>query len=90
MVVGLPSDDLTFPAIMMREIKIRSVATGTREDQRAVLGLAAAAQLFTSEEILFQAGLAALVAGALVLATQPWRASAPGLARAAGGLGGQV
>ena len=40
MVVGLPADDIAFPAIMMREIRIRSVATGTREDQRAVLDLA--------------------------------------------------
>jgi propanol-preferring alcohol dehydrogenase len=40
MVVGLPADDIAFPAIMMREIKIRSVATGTRDDQRAVLDLA--------------------------------------------------
>ncbi|HJX85094.1 MAG TPA: zinc-binding dehydrogenase, partial [Candidatus Angelobacter sp.] len=40
MVVGLPTDDIAFPAIMMREIKIRSVATGTRDDQRAVLDLA--------------------------------------------------
>ncbi len=42
MVVGLPADDIAFPAIMMREIRIRSVATGTREDQRAVLDLAGA------------------------------------------------
>ena len=41
MVVGLPTDDIAFPAIMMREIRIRSVATGTRDDQRAVLDLAA-------------------------------------------------
>ncbi|HLJ87825.1 MAG TPA: zinc-dependent alcohol dehydrogenase [Candidatus Angelobacter sp.] len=41
MVVGLPPEDIAFPAIMMREIKIRSVATGTREDLREVLNLAA-------------------------------------------------
>jgi propanol-preferring alcohol dehydrogenase len=40
-VVGMPADDLTFPAIMMREIKITSSATGTREDLREVLDLAA-------------------------------------------------
>ncbi|HLY98509.1 MAG TPA: zinc-dependent alcohol dehydrogenase [Candidatus Angelobacter sp.] len=45
MVVGLPAEDLAFPAILMREIKIRSVATGTRDDQRAVLGLAAAGKI---------------------------------------------
>ena len=44
-VVGLPSEDLSFPAIMMREIKIRSVATGTRDDIRAVLELAAAGKI---------------------------------------------
>ena len=37
----------------------------------AALGLAAAALLFTSEELLFQAGLVVVVAGVLVLATQP-------------------
>jgi propanol-preferring alcohol dehydrogenase len=40
-VVGMPADDLTFPAIMMRELKITSSATGTREDLREVLELAA-------------------------------------------------
>jgi propanol-preferring alcohol dehydrogenase len=40
-VVGMPADDLTFPAIMMREITITSSATGTREDLREVLDLAA-------------------------------------------------
>ena len=44
-VVGLPSEDLSFPAIMMREIKIRSVATGTREDMRGVLDLAASGKI---------------------------------------------
>jgi propanol-preferring alcohol dehydrogenase len=44
-VVGLPSEDLSFPAIMMREIKIRSVATGTRDDMRAVLELAAGGKI---------------------------------------------
>jgi propanol-preferring alcohol dehydrogenase len=44
-VVGLPSEDLSFPAIMMREIRIRSVATGTREDMRAVLELAATGKI---------------------------------------------
>jgi len=41
-VVGMPAEDLTFPAIRMREITITSAATGTRDDLRAVLGLAAA------------------------------------------------
>ncbi len=51
------------------------------------LGLAAAAQLFISEEILFQAGLAAVVAGLVVIVTQPWSATAQALPRAAGGAG---
>jgi propanol-preferring alcohol dehydrogenase len=41
MVVGLPPEELSFPAILMREIKIRSVATGTRSDLRETLNLAA-------------------------------------------------
>lgn len=41
MVVGLPPEELAFPAILMREIKIRSVATGTRVDLRETLDLAA-------------------------------------------------
>ena len=41
MVVGMPAEPLTFPAIMMREITITSSATGTRDDLRAVLQLAA-------------------------------------------------
>lgn len=45
MVVGLPPEELSFPAILMREIKIRSVATGTRDDLRATLDLAAAGKI---------------------------------------------
>jgi alcohol dehydrogenase, propanol-preferring len=45
MVVGLPADELSFPAILMREIKIRSVATGTRDDLRETLNLAAAGKI---------------------------------------------
>jgi alcohol dehydrogenase, propanol-preferring len=44
-VVGMPAEDLTFPAIRMREITITSAATGTREDLRAVLDLAAARKI---------------------------------------------
>jgi alcohol dehydrogenase, propanol-preferring len=40
-VVGMPAEALTFPAIMMREITITSAATGTRDDLRKVLQLAA-------------------------------------------------
>jgi propanol-preferring alcohol dehydrogenase len=45
MVVGLPPEELSFPAILMREIKIRSVATGTRSDVRETLNLAAAGKI---------------------------------------------
>lgn len=45
MVVGMPAEDLSFPAIMMREISIMSSATGTREDMREVLDLAAAGRV---------------------------------------------
>ena len=37
MVVGMPGEDLSFPAIMMREVQIGSSATGTRQDLREVL-----------------------------------------------------
>jgi propanol-preferring alcohol dehydrogenase len=45
MVVGMPAEDLTFPAIMMREIRIQATATGTRDELREVLDLAAAGKL---------------------------------------------
>jgi len=45
MVVRMPSEDLSFPAIMMREMRIMSAATGTREDMREVLDLAAAGRV---------------------------------------------
>jgi alcohol dehydrogenase, propanol-preferring len=45
MVVGMPAEDLTFPAISMREVKIMASATGTREDLREVLDLAASGKL---------------------------------------------
>jgi len=44
-VVGMPAEPLTFPAIMMREITITSSATGTRDDLREVLQLAAAGKV---------------------------------------------
>lgn len=45
LVVGMPAEDLTFQAIMMREITITSAATGTRDDLREVLDLAAAGKI---------------------------------------------
>jgi hypothetical protein len=47
----------------------------------AVLGLAMAAQLFTSEELLFQTALVLLVAGVLVLVTRPRAVTAAALRR---------
>ena len=45
MVVGMPAEDLSFPAIMMREMRIMSSATGTRQDVREVLELAASGRV---------------------------------------------
>ena len=44
-VVGMPAEPLTFAAIQMREITITSAATGTRDDLRDVLQLAADAKV---------------------------------------------
>jgi hypothetical protein len=59
------------------------VATGRRDSWRggAAMGLAMAAQLFISEELLFQTGLVLLVAGVLVLVTQPRAVTAAALGR---------
>ena len=50
MVVGMPAEDLSFPAIMMREMRIMSSATGTREDLREVLELAASGRVHCKVE----------------------------------------
>ena len=59
------------------------VATGRRAPWPggAAMGLAMAAQLFTSEELLFQTGLVLLVAGVLLLVTQPRAVTAAALGR---------
>jgi propanol-preferring alcohol dehydrogenase len=44
-VVGMPSENLSFPAILMREMKIVASATGTREDLREVLEFAASGKV---------------------------------------------
>jgi len=75
MVVGMPAEDLSFPAIMMREIRIMSAATGTREDMREVLDLAAAGRVKcqvetrTLEEVneVFEEMRAARITGRVVL-----------------------
>jgi alcohol dehydrogenase, propanol-preferring len=50
MVVGMPAEDLTFPAISMREVKIMASATGTREDLRELLELAASGKIHCTIE----------------------------------------
>lgn len=47
LVVGLPANEISFPAIMMsaREVNIKASAVGTREDLREVLALAAEGKL---------------------------------------------
>jgi len=47
LVVGLPAQDLTFPAILMAggEIRIQASATGTRQDLREILALGAAGKV---------------------------------------------
>ncbi|HET7243860.1 MAG TPA: hypothetical protein VFJ07_03425 [Streptosporangiaceae bacterium] len=59
------------------------LATGRRDPWPggAAMGLAMAAQLFTSEELLFQTALVLLVAGVLVLVTQPRAVTAAALGR---------
>lgn len=52
LVVGLPSENICFPPILMtaREIKIEASAVGTRQDLREVLALAAAGKLRCQSE----------------------------------------
>jgi len=75
MVVGMPAEDLSFPAIMMREMKIMSSATGTREEMREVLELAAAGRVKCQVETrkleqvneVFEEMRAAKITGRIVL-----------------------
>ena len=66
---------------------VHDLATGRRAPLTGglALGLAAAAQLFISEEILFQTGLVIVVCGALLLLTAPRTISRAGLGRLARG-----
>jgi hypothetical protein len=87
---GIGHINLVLTALMsLMLVLIYDLATGRRDvlTGGAALGLAAAAQLFTSEEVLFQTGLAAAVGGAVLLATTPRAVSGPALARVARGLG---
>jgi hypothetical protein len=63
------------------------LATGRRAPLTGglALGLAAAAQLFISEEILFQTGLVIVVSGAVLLLTAPRTVTRAGLGRLARG-----
>ena len=75
MVVGMPAEDLSFPAIMMREMRIMSSATGTREDMREVLELAEAGRVKCQVETrnleqvneIFEEMRAAKITGRVVL-----------------------
>jgi hypothetical protein len=87
---GLGHINLVLTELMsLMFVLIYDLAAGRREvlTGGVALGLAAAGQLFTSEEILFQTGLAAAVAGTVVVVTQPRAVSAAALARTARGLG---
>ncbi len=66
---------------------VHDLATGRRAPLTGglALGLAAAAQLFISEEILFQTGLVIVVCGALLLLTAPRTITRAGLGRLARG-----
>lgn len=72
----MPAEPLTFPAIMMREITITSTATGTRDDLREVLQMAAEGNLTCLTETcrletindVFEAMRGGRVAGRMVLA----------------------
>jgi alcohol dehydrogenase, propanol-preferring len=74
-VVGLPSEDLGFSAIQMREIKITSAATGTRDDLQAVLNMAAEGKIkcrveqsdFASINHIFDRMRAGQITGRVVL-----------------------
>ncbi len=72
------------PVILML---VHDLATGRRGPLAGglALGLAAAGQLFISEEILFQAGLVVVACGALLLLTAPGTVTRAGLARLARG-----
>lgn len=45
MIVGMPADNISLPAILLREITVMASATGTREDLRELLDLAAAGKV---------------------------------------------
>ena len=86
---GLGHINLVLTELMsLMLVLVYDLAAGRREvlTGGVALGLAAAGQLFTSEEILFQTGLAAAVAGTVVIVSQPRAVSAAALARTARGL----
>jgi hypothetical protein len=71
---GLGHLDLVLTALMpVTLLLVHDLVSGRRDPLYGgvALGLAAAALLFTSEELLFQTALVVVVAGSLVLATQP-------------------
>jgi hypothetical protein len=89
-VSGLGHINLVLTGLMpLMLVLIYDIATGRRPPVAAgaALGLAAAGQLFTSEELLFQTGLAAAVGGLMVLITAPRTVHMAALSRVGRGLG---
>jgi hypothetical protein len=86
---GLGHINLVLTGLMpLMLLLVHDLVTG-RIGSRAggiALGLATAVQLFSSEELLFQAGLVVLVAGALAAASQPRALTAGACGRIARGL----
>ena len=87
---GLGHLNLALTALMpVMMVVVYDLATGRRRVATGglVLGLAATAELFTSEEVLFQAGLATMTALVLLAVTAPRVITAAGAARLARGAG---
>ena len=87
---GLGHLDLALIALMpLMMVIVYDLAAGRRRVLTGgiALGLLATAELFTSEEVLFQAGLAIMIALVLLAVTAPRLITAAGAARLARGLG---
>ena len=87
---GLGHLDLALTALMpLMLVVVYDLATGRRRALTGgiALGVAGTAELFTSEEVLFQTGLAVLIALVLLAVTAPRLVTAAGAARLARGLG---
>ena len=85
---GLGHINLVLTGLMpVTLLLVHDLVSGRRDPLSggAAVGLAAAALLFTSEELLFQTGLVVVVAGVLVLVTQPRIVTVAALRRVARG-----